>query len=98
MSNMAPAPFIVGSSRAGTTLLRAMLDSHPDLAIPPESHFLAAFVREPLTPSEFLVLLETHERFAKWELPHEDVVRAFEENEVADAASAIRTLYSPYAR
>lgn len=37
-----PAPFIVGSPRSGTTLLRLMLDSHPDLAIPPETGFLPA--------------------------------------------------------
>ncbi len=40
-----PVPFIVGSPRSGTTLLRLMLDSHPDLAIPPETGFLPA-VRE----------------------------------------------------
>lgn len=33
-------PFIVGSPRSGTTLLRLILDSHPDLAIPPETWFL----------------------------------------------------------
>lgn len=33
---------IVGSPRSGTTLLRFMLDSHPDLAIPPETWFLPA--------------------------------------------------------
>ena len=35
--------FVVGCSRSGTTLLRLMLDAHPDLAIPPESHFLSRF-------------------------------------------------------
>ncbi|MGB5401439.1 MAG: sulfotransferase, partial [Thermoanaerobaculia bacterium] len=35
-----PFPFIVGVARSGTTLLRLMLDSHPQLAIPPETHFL----------------------------------------------------------
>lgn len=34
-------PIIVGAPRSGTTLLRLMLDSHPDLAIPPETSFLA---------------------------------------------------------
>lgn len=34
-------PFIVGSPRSGTTLLRLMLDAHPALAIPPETGFLA---------------------------------------------------------
>ena len=33
-------PIIVGSPRSGTTLLRLMLDAHPDLAIPPETGFL----------------------------------------------------------
>jgi hypothetical protein len=34
-------PFIVGAPRSGTTLLRMMLDSHPWLAIPPETGFLS---------------------------------------------------------
>jgi hypothetical protein len=34
-----PAPFVVGVGRSGTTLLRLMLDAHPELAIPPETHF-----------------------------------------------------------
>jgi len=35
----APAPFIVGVPRSGTTLLRMQLDAHPQLAIPPETSF-----------------------------------------------------------
>jgi hypothetical protein len=35
-----PAPFIVGAGRSGTTLLRLMLDAHPELAIPAETHFV----------------------------------------------------------
>jgi hypothetical protein len=38
-----PMPFIVGSPRSGTTLLRLMVDSHPEMAIPPETGFLMAF-------------------------------------------------------
>jgi len=34
-------PIIVGAPRSGTTLLRFILDAHPDLAIPPETGFLA---------------------------------------------------------
>jgi Sulfotransferase family len=41
----APAPFVVGVARSGTTLLRLMLDSHPDLAIPAETHFLPPLIR-----------------------------------------------------
>ena len=35
-----PAPFIVGTGRCGTTLLRRILNAHPDLAIPAETHFI----------------------------------------------------------
>lgn len=41
-NNRNPMPIIVGSPRSGTTLLRFMLDSHPELAIPPETGFLVA--------------------------------------------------------
>jgi hypothetical protein len=37
-----PVPFIVGFGRNGSTLLRLMLDRHPDLAIPPEMTFTAS--------------------------------------------------------
>lgn len=37
---LVPSPFIVGEGRSGTTLLRLMLDAHPDLAIPPETRFI----------------------------------------------------------
>ena len=36
----APVPFIVGVGRSGTTMLRLMLDAHPELTIPPETHFV----------------------------------------------------------
>jgi hypothetical protein len=38
--DIAPMPVIVGAPRSGTTLLRFMLDAHPDVAIPPETGFL----------------------------------------------------------
>jgi hypothetical protein len=42
----APAPFVVGVGRSGTTLLRLMLDAHPQLAIPPETHFVPALIEQ----------------------------------------------------
>jgi len=32
--------FVVGCGRSGSTMLRLMLDAHPDLAVPGESHFI----------------------------------------------------------
>ena len=38
-------PIVVGCGRSGTTLVRAMLDSHPRLAVVHESGFLSQFAR-----------------------------------------------------
>ena len=34
-----PCLFVIGCPRSGTTLLRRMLDHHPDLAVSNEAHF-----------------------------------------------------------
>src|SRR6476620_1746284 len=55
---LTPAPFVVGIARSGTTLLRLMLDAHPQLTIPPETHFAVkvingcALMREDKVPME----------------------------------------------
>jgi hypothetical protein len=38
--SLQPFPIVVGVPRSGTTLLRLMLDAHPEIAIPPETGFL----------------------------------------------------------
>lgn len=35
--------FVVGCPRSGTTLLQLLIDSHPNIAIPPESHIFVRF-------------------------------------------------------
>jgi len=42
-----PLPMVVGCPRSGTSLLAVMLDSHPDLAVPPETSFLSGLVSSP---------------------------------------------------
>src|SRR5271165_2795059 len=42
-----PLPMVVGCPRSGTSLLAVMLDSHPDLAVPPETAFLSGLVSSP---------------------------------------------------
>jgi hypothetical protein len=41
--NASPPIFIVGCPRSGTTLLRLMLDAHPNIACGPETRFLRDF-------------------------------------------------------
>lgn len=46
MVDAQPAPiFIVGCQRSGTTLLRLILDSHPNVSCGPETRFLASLSR-----------------------------------------------------
>lgn len=60
-----PPLFIVGAPRSGTTLLAAMIGSHPDYAIGPETQFfsklpfdlLAAAVRDPAWPQQAVACL-----------------------------------------
>src|SRR5262245_58161458 len=99
----APFPFIVGRGRSGTTLLRAMFDSHPDVAIPPESHFICGLSRsndlcgqDGFASDAFLRKLLAREHFRRWELPMRDIRAAFDEG-VDSYANAIRRIYSLYA-
>ena len=63
--------FIVGSARSGTTLLRLMLNAHPDVAVPPESRFITEL--HPgggkVQVDTFLTALAAHKRFQTWDLP-----------------------------
>jgi hypothetical protein len=92
-------PFIVGSPRSGTTLLRAMLDSHPDLAIPPESYFIVSLARleDEFDLDRFREALLDHERFRLWELDDAEVFAALDQASPISYSDAIRALYRLYA-
>ena len=44
IDTLPPMPIVVGVGRSGTTLLRLMLDAHPELSIPEETGFLLPLV------------------------------------------------------
>ena len=74
-----PFPFFVGCGRSGTTLVRALVDAHPDMAIPPESHFVVAEAPprgEPFDAAALLDALAASDRFALWGLDPGDVAAA----------------------
>jgi hypothetical protein len=50
--NTQPPFFIIGSPRSGTTLLRNLVRSHPNLAVAPESHFVPIFYRAVGDPAD----------------------------------------------
>jgi Sulfotransferase family len=101
----APFLFIVGYPRSGTTLLRAMFDSHPEMAIPWESYFLpvlwprrAVYERsEGFDVRQFVADL-ANTSFRYWRLPEPALRRFLEEAEPSDYAAAARGVYRFYAQ
>lgn len=100
-----PFCFVVGCPRSGTTLLRAMLDSHPDIALPPESYFVIDMGRrrrryeaaKGFQTERFVRDLLTHRWFRKWGLKDEDVSRSYRERSPRDYSDAVRLAFSLYA-
>lgn len=96
-------PFVVGRGRSGTTLVRAMLDSHPDMAVPPESHFLVRMARRAdrykgssgFEPARLAADLPVQEGWDRWGLTSEDMEPVLAANTVDEA---FRALYGQYAR
>jgi hypothetical protein len=65
---MGPFPFVVGCGRSGTTLVRAMIDGHPEVAVPPESHFIVGLAPKDggFDPNGFAARLAADPRFGLW--------------------------------
>ena len=98
-----PAPFIVGVGRSGTTLLRMMLDAHPDLTIPPETHFLNPLIQasgklrfNPRTATKAIVNDERR-RWNDFGLEEADLLAAFEQVKPFNTSDAMRAFYELYA-
>jgi Sulfotransferase family len=67
---------VLGVRRSGTTLLRVMLDGHPDLAVPDESYFipqLADRQRSHVDVEAFLDDLRRLPTIREWEIPLDEV-------------------------
>jgi len=96
-----PFPVIVGAGRSGTTLLRLMLDAHPALAIPPETHFLPRIVQscaESSDPREgFLWAITTHRTWPDMGLDAAALRQSVAPMDPFDAAEATRRFYRLYA-
>ncbi len=100
-------PFVVGEARSGTTLLRVMLDAHPDLAIPPESYFVSGlypfrsrYERKDgsFDLPRFASDLQGLHKFRDWDLPEDAFRTAFSMPMPGGTyPDAIRLLYRTYA-
>jgi hypothetical protein len=96
-----PAPFVVGATRSGTTLLRLMLDAHPDVAIPSETHFIHKLVktceRWRVTPDMLADVIIEHKRWGDFHLDADELRRRFRALDPLTMSDALRTFYGLYA-
>jgi hypothetical protein len=100
-----PFPIVVGCGRSGTTLVRALLDAHPEIAVPYESYFPVWFAKQRhryelasgFAVDRFLDDFLAHESFTRWGL---DAATTREQVRGADPATypdAVRACFAAYA-
>lgn len=93
-----PVPFIVGVGRSGNTLLRYMLDSHPKLAIPPETDFLPMLMQLPSkNVAIFYNAITHHWRWNDCHIDKKIFLSEILKIKKFDIAYGIRTFYRLYA-
>jgi hypothetical protein len=99
-------PIVLGCVRSGTTMLRAMLDSHPELAVPPESYFVAPALQQqaryatgagrPIDLDRLLADIAADRSFPDWVLGPDALTEVRSEPR-ATVADALLALYRAYA-
>ena len=96
-----PAPFVVGVPRSGTTLLRLMLDAHPRLTIPPETHFLPELLRAckagDANPERVMEVITATKRWHDFQLEPSSLLRRLPADRPVKGREAARAFYSAYA-
>jgi len=95
-----PAPFVVGVPRSGTTLLRLMLDAHPELAIPPETYFVTNLIEagEDGAGAERLAdVLVEHRRFGDLGIDEAELRRRLAAIGSPTGGDAVRVAFGLYA-
>jgi hypothetical protein len=98
-----PAPFVVGATRSGTTLLRLMLDAHPDIAIPSETHFIPDLIKardkHGASRERMLEMLTSHRRWGDFHITEEELGRrwaALDRDGKLDGPAAVREFFKIY--
>lgn len=98
---MDDAPFfIVGSARSGTTLLRVILNAHPEVTVPPESRFVTELWSgsNEVETSAFLAALQQHRQFKSWNLSIGLVKEELGARDKVLYGTAIEAVYDAYAK
>lgn len=98
-----PFIHILGHVRSGTTMLRAMLDSHAELSVPPESYFVVPMLESAtrldvdFDIAKFIANIEADKYFDDWQLPNSALDPLRTDGRINCTADAIAGLYATYA-
>jgi hypothetical protein len=100
-----PFPFVVGCGRSGTTMLRAMLDSHPLVAVPHESYFVVPALKRradyeadgALDRGALVAELERDDSFTRWNLDPVRVRAVRDDEGLRTVPAVLAALYQAYA-
>jgi Sulfotransferase family len=96
-----PAPFVVGMNRSGTTLLRMMLDAHPQLVIPPETHFVPDVIKAArergARPADALAAMKAHREWEDFGFTDAEALAWLEGLPQLGPGAAVRAFYEAYA-
>jgi hypothetical protein len=95
-----PYLFIVGCARSGTTLVRRIVDAHPEVAVTPEMHWLTRHFksRNGLVASELVSELAGHKRFAQFEIPREEFEGLLGSGDAVPYPTFLRRVFSLYGK
>ena len=99
--------FMIGSQRSGTTLLRLMLNAHPEVAIPEEGTFWMPLLRQVRLRGnfemrgddlrKFLLYIQTNSQFKLWDMDPTELFSRLREQGKCTAREIIEQLYICYA-
>ncbi len=96
--------FILGNPRSGTSLLRSLLNAHPNICIPPECGFLLWLHPNwkdvnwnADTKQAFAAAVYASRKFETWEIEQAVLVKALNNRAVGSFAEAASCVYRTYA-
>ena len=93
--------FVVGVARSGTTLLRWMLEEHPRIAIPIESHWIVELARRrrrwsPKRQEEVLAEVLSNPKYRRWWMSEHEV-RTAVRDQPSSYSGLVAAVFSVYA-
>ena len=100
-----PVTFIVGCPRSGTTLLRHILNAHPQIVITPEAHWIPLWFEERrgltsdgLVTPELIRALLAHDKFAMFRLGPDELASLAGRGQAISYASFVTGIFDLYGR